>query len=685
MLDIRDLYGQINTIDLTGQIDSVGVLRILGHIKQSYPDQFSDFDPKSIDWFVNGDRGKISKQIPRIFRQQTGIKMTENDKRQIGTVARYFSGQGQVTYDLTDDFTWRDGDYGDSGSCFWWNGGIYRGAIYDGCGSAIRVYRDEYRSGSGRAWILPCHDIYDVSGDFDSLGEYREYVIFNDYGSHDIQTLASVLKSALRAAHMVPVRVDYSDCHTNGGTHYLITDRPVHRLYSGLYDPVSLSYDGSSYPSIDLAAYDVTTRYCTDCQCRVDYCDTLSPDGFDTEYCQDCFDERYGYCFACEMVYDKYDLLEHNGDLYCPNCYDDAAGQCDLCDCSCEDGYSENVRGYDRVCKKCMSDGSVGVCDICSDYHVTDDLLTYDLPSQQSVTICFDCDARYADCMICGIHRETLELTDHGLGDGYLICRDCQSDAAICHNCSDPSMNHSQYYDPRDLCSDVVTLCDRCATANPEYARLVTLCWPYDQLSLMTECQSADCNQVYDAGIRDSGLCWQCERQQRIPYVHRPDIDGIKQTVSQGLANYRVQRYRQYLDALTPDLSDADPVALLTGPISADANVNLTYYGSYLGTDDPVCLQCDRQRVRVDQYGYMGRSFYYSLPRDKDGCMNCCHRPDAITYPIQTNQEADPVSSNPLDYPVGTVIYGNGNHVGYIDFGRDNVTITNQSGEQMLP
>ena len=643
MLDITELYGKKQTVLLTGQIGHVGILRILGHLRMRYPDVYRRFDPSVIDWVYNGAEGKISKQVSRVWRKQTGQSLTDQDSMQTGTIARYWSASGQVTCDVTDDFTWSSGDFGDRGSCFWWNGGTYRGAVYDADGSAIRTYRDEYGNGNGRAWILPCLTGQSYqSGDFDYIGEYREYVVFNQYGHYDMQTIAEALRIMLCARHMVPVSVDYPDCHVNGGVHYLITDRSAHSLYSGYYTPYKMPYDSSSYPTVDfeISGYS-ETRYCTQCQCQCSDGELYGSDyGDDESVCSECWSEMYCQCEHCEtqITHDE-SVCDADGYTYCQYCYDHyVCVECDICGSDCDpDQVCADVRGYDAVCPDCMANGSVSKCDRCAEYCGTDDLHTFCIGDDtQETAVCYQCKRHYDYCELCG-----MLFPADGLSNlpGHLVCKVCAYDASECPNCTELAET-AKYYDPSDLFADPVTLCDNCASDRFDLTRLVSANWPSEQTGLFMVC--TECHMIpfgLSTCLTDAGLCPICAKKQRVLYV-RP-------TGQTALIDYAVQMYRQYIDQADPDLTNADPVALLTGPITSDDRP-LYHFGHQVGYCDPVCTQCDQQRVKME-YDYLAGDYVYrTMSRLVSVCANCVHVPSARKYPADGSADW-PVWTMPTD------------------------------------
>ena len=64
MKDLTGLYGERQDISLTGVIDPVGILRILGHMRDKYPAEYRDFNPGDVDWNFCGSLGLLKGHAP---------------------------------------------------------------------------------------------------------------------------------------------------------------------------------------------------------------------------------------------------------------------------------------------------------------------------------------------------------------------------------------------------------------------------------------------------------------------------------------------------------------------------------------------------------------------------------------------------------------------------------------------
>ena len=621
MLDITGFYNRpITNLTLTGQINRVGILRILGHLRESYPAEFKRFDPGQIDWIYNGQSGKISKQTARVWRKLTDHKLTDSDKMMIGTVARYFSNGESIYFDLTNDFTWSDGDYGDHGSCFWTDGGEYRGAIYDADGSAIRSYSSQYGQGIGRAWVMPTQTRQtSASGDFDALGESREYVIFNNYGSPDIQVFAETLRQTLCAKYAVPICADYSDTYMNAGTHYLITDRSAHYLYTRHYSPDALNYKSASYPSVNLSSEyycDRETRYCQNCQSRVNLSDCMSDDYGDGDYyCIGCWSEHYTSCENCDQTIGRYDAQSHNGSDYCDYCYDRVCRVCDICGERSERKMYDDVNGYDQVCSDCRYD-LCSRCENCDDLFHADDMQQA-LTTDGSKTLCDSCADDLDYCENCGHMASNADLQTI---PGHSVCAECATGTSACPICDVLTDSAGLY---RTTGSDhimtaLTVCCDRCASERYD----LTVVTPDGSVSL-------------------------------IDLTPDPSAPFVRSAEHNGLIAYMAQQSERYYNqtALPVRSAGSEPIALLSGPIADYAEQQTNYYGLLVGYNDPVCDQCRAERVRVEWSYDQRRLEYINLIPNPDLCVNCCHLPDAKVRPDQ---------SGPSDielYPVYTRIF----------------------------
>lgn len=632
MLDWNELIGTSGTIDHDGTIDRVGILRIMSHVIAAHPEVPKSTHPNwcDLDWRMVGDRGKITKQIANAWKRSTGCSITDDDRRVIGTIARHFCSTSQITYDITDRLDWTDGEFGDAGSCFWWNGGAYRGAVYDANGGAIRVYGGStgWARGSGRAWIIPVHLCGCPSGDLSDVGDRREYVIFNEYGTHTIQDLAYTLARAAGAQHAVPIWVKYSNLHMNGGVHYLITDRPTHRLYVDHYAPGVLSYTRSNYPEIEIDIFGYSeTRYCGNCQCR---CTDGELYGIDdnqdsVQLCPDCFDQEYFYCENCNEPSHHYDSRELDGSFYCQWCYDHEISKCDLCGSSAApDDLHDCVVDYDAVCTSCLDD--CATCESCEDIYHSDDLETIQTIDGSDRVLCDPCARVYTQCDLCGgyQHEEKIRV----LGD-LELCTGCFDQHEVCDLCAGVHTSCSRMYFAGSPSTDVYTVCTGCSTANVHLVPVITrdIAWNFGQYTMQLWCTS--CGKMCPSGTHDNGLCTTCAGARNPDYVPDPAAAGA-------IAHY-AQLWRSYVDTPTPAPVHPDrvPIALLAPPIDPDAVPVLGWDGRVIHYDRcEVCEVCYRNR-RVHHRSHYGARYddWMNPTPSADLCAVCVHVPDAQTHP----------------------------------------------------
>jgi len=625
MLDICELLDTRHKVQHTGTIGTIGILRIIAHLKERYTDQRL-VDWRSIDWVLSGPNGKIAKQIANAIFKFSGVRIDDTDRRMIGTIAAYFSSTGTIEFDLTSDFSWSSGDYGDHGSCFWWHGGSYRGALRDSDGYALRSYDASGwgHYGTGRSWILPvCNDRCVVYGDFNDLGDLHEFVIFNRYGSdHDIQCMAFALQSVLGAAHCVPCEVQHNEMHINGGAHYLITDRPAHRLYMDHYTPAALNYDRSNYPEVrfDMREYS-TTGYCNGCQCEIDRDELIhvenAPDNLD-HFCDECFAANWIVCDHCNEVCSEDDYHSDESGVYCDWCWHNEIAKCDRCgDHSDPDDLIDGVRGYDLVCQSCFEDCTE--CAQCGDLVYVDDQYTLDTPDGDRV-LCEDCTDHYEKCTVCDLHVYEDKL--HTVGD-HEVCVSCMENGSLCTGCDTwvDNTQIAQYYTLGAPGSSTLTLCTSCGVANPDLAHVITrdLAYHTAQIALYTHCTLCGAGCLY--GTLDCGLCEVCATRHRVPFVQHP--------AHTARIAYGAQVWRSYMDTPTPAPVHPDrvPLALLTAPITL-SDAPIIRWQRIVGYE---CDTCDRCYLNRMKWHLDWDNRFYSTPAqpDPDLCSRCCHTPNA--------------------------------------------------------
>lgn len=130
------------------------------------PERIDDIKP-----FWATKKGTYPKRISKRLHS-IGYKVPPALLSKIGTIVKEHCIQVEkFYYDITDNFDWRGGDFGDSRSCFFSGDDTVLEDLYINDFLAFRVY-NERKSGIARSWIL----------------EKPEYTImFNGYGLSTLQ------------------------------------------------------------------------------------------------------------------------------------------------------------------------------------------------------------------------------------------------------------------------------------------------------------------------------------------------------------------------------------------------------------------------------------------------------------------------------------------------------------------
>jgi hypothetical protein len=324
--------------------------------------------------------GSFAKRLAKLAHHND-VKLDSDFLGMIGSlVAQYSASQVEYTYDIVSRFDWADGDYGDSGSCYWGCRSGARLMLAENGARAIRLYDDDNGRGYARAWLAP----YD-----------NGYVVFNGYGEETstfAQIFATIQSQPYKRVTLRNNGRESGELWINGGTGYYVGPNEV--VYSSCID---LHWDEE---------HDDQNRchhcgdYSEDC-CRID----------DAYYCSDCACELFSSCSRCDEWFGPDDVVECDGDWYCEDC----AGQkgfvkCDDCgtwhdDCTDIDG--------DDVCSDCIVNGNYSRCEDCGDWHK-------DMTVVDGYPYCEDCVDSLDVCSKCGErHKEFTEI------DGQNVCNDC--------------------------------------------------------------------------------------------------------------------------------------------------------------------------------------------------------------------------------------------------------------------
>jgi hypothetical protein len=155
--------------------------------------------------------------------------------------------------------------------------------------------------------------------------------------------------------------------------------------------------------------------------------DAAYSDG-DSDYCEDCFFERFGSCEHCGEYTPADDMVSINGggQYYCQYCADNHANCCERCGEYSTGNNTVTVDG-DCWCQDCAESENVCCCSSCGEYVTAFSLVSTDGDKEywcsdcaDGLPECFDC-----DCLVHGKHAVLA-------GDGATV-----PDQLLCHDCAD--------------------------------------------------------------------------------------------------------------------------------------------------------------------------------------------------------------------------------------------------------
>src|SRR5574337_778366 len=116
----------INSDELELPLTTQGILEGLMAIQynQDFPNSLSRFNIyafiQTIEWRWLNHRGTLPKRISKWYYDTYHKKMSEKLASTIGNIVRKNTiPNKEYHFDFTKSFTWKDGDFGDAGSCFW--------------------------------------------------------------------------------------------------------------------------------------------------------------------------------------------------------------------------------------------------------------------------------------------------------------------------------------------------------------------------------------------------------------------------------------------------------------------------------------------------------------------------------------------------------------------------------------
>jgi hypothetical protein len=367
-----------------GYLTTQGYLEIRDLIWHNYGVRIPDREEWKKWMHTEGDyKGSLPKRIGKLVREVSGEKVDAQTLSEIGNLARGHTMEAEVLYlDFKRKIDWRDGDFGDNGSCYWGCNAGAKEMIENAGGCAVRYWK-KY---DGIEWSERC--CYGPNGEFyigtsDDLkrkhgaGTYAymqsklrqeyegvarawllpygpDWVVFNAYGIVETREVARTLAMLFGTAYH---RIDIANHGRTGGELYINSGRG----YLLTKDPSPPDYINFEIEEVHGSGY-----FCETCGENI-YEDDVYHAG-DYVYCEYCFFEYYDWCCRCgEAVYREEMCLDVNGEMYCPYCFDQTCFRCE----NCGEGYPHENRYEvegDVLCLTCFEE-NCAYCEECEEWY----------------------------------------------------------------------------------------------------------------------------------------------------------------------------------------------------------------------------------------------------------------------------------------------------------------------------
>ena len=356
-------------------------------------------------WVVTKDQsghkivGTFPKRAARWLKKEWNLKLTTQHVAEIGNIARAHTIETErVLFDLTQDFDWSRGNYGDPGSCFWGDYNHSRTEVLPSLGAyAIRFYSTkpklqvirEFKRVHPSNFQWTCHagieSVYATPTTHGILSESpcdchncqahrQQYTAYNQ--EMDIEWGKGVYAAAktrvipigegLGRAWIVPHEGILYLFNAYGPYQSLAAARLLATVMGLSYKRAPLNFEPEmavylNGDAVAIAPVDVleglseTTIYtdweddsgyhCCNCGDRVgeDYAHIYNGQ----PYCAECFSDNFFYCSYCSDACRHDDEVPCDNESYCSDCANNHLQYCDICD-----EWMEDVCEY-HYCPEC--------------------------------------------------------------------------------------------------------------------------------------------------------------------------------------------------------------------------------------------------------------------------------------------------------------------------------------------
>lgn len=387
--------------------------KIIGHYNlPALPEDWS------WEWFIHKGiyAGNFGTRVGKYYYRVHKRNLEDNHKTWINNRAKRGTMMDELTFDFTNEFNWRDGEFGDDGSCFWGGRAGAKEMILSANGFAFRVFKSNV--GHGRCWIIP-RTKRQLTGDIkDDDKEVVAWVLFNAYGDYLIEQYARFLAgwAGLKYKEIQYLKNLYSDSGTlyiNRGMGVALADEDVLKVV-----PDNLDFN------IDVIDADESGFTCYGCE---EYFEGEPYNHYDGDpYCEYCWDELFYYCEDCSTYYREHDVtyVESIHDYVCDDCLSNRYYRCNSCLEYFIEGDVVIDKDSETWCNSC-AEANLTVCDECSEY-------VEDIEDVDGRPLCEDCANKLAaDCANCDDKFLIKNLKE--TPDGDKLCEDCYYEWAEAH------------------------------------------------------------------------------------------------------------------------------------------------------------------------------------------------------------------------------------------------------------
>jgi hypothetical protein len=309
------------------------------------PQSLWNSDADWTNWMV--DKGLYSgtwaKRYSSFVWKNYGCRPPESLIAKLGEIlSKSANCENQYICDITDNFDWEPGTFGESdGSCWWGEFNHARTGLQRHGGLALRFYGKNGK-GCGRCWIFPEND---------------RMFIFNNYHKDNLTlyNMACLLATYLGVSYK-RVRIDCPGAYINSEHGFMIA--PV--------DVIAKLVTDECY----VLNFADDEEDCYEC----DNCGRHHAESYDWYWtnnderiCERCWEYNYFSCYNCGGgEHNDYAMTGADENTYCSSCYEDRFAECDECGEVCWQKDLEEFDG-EQLCENCLPEE----CSVCHERNLT--------------------------------------------------------------------------------------------------------------------------------------------------------------------------------------------------------------------------------------------------------------------------------------------------------------------------